>query len=150
MEIAINIKPHLKKFLLKYFNTSEPIPILSNNVHAKVFIAVAVVHPDAYQKFTKEEYNESIKFKLNYDLGRARPKPRELQKMNIYFDKLFKEMLYQWALSSLCAGDFASTGIRNFLSYYNISEDEYSWSVAHRAWQRYHKREYVKSRAAVS
>lgn len=150
MEIAINIKPHLKKFLLKYFNHPEPIPILSNNVHAKVFIAVAMVHPDVTQNFKNKEYSESLSFKLNYDLIRYRPKPTQLHKVNIYFDKLFKEIMYQWAISAQCSDNFASGGIRNFLKYYNIREDEYSWDVAWRAWQRYKNQEYTKSRAFVS
>lgn len=144
MQSTISIKPHLKKFILKYLNTSEPIRIDSNNVHGKVFMAVSVAHPDASFKMIEDVYSESLTFFLNKDLVRMRPKKREMQKINVYFDRLFKEILFQWAISAISAGDSASDGLRNFLKYYNISEDDYPWLNAHRAWMRYRKREYKK------
>ena len=150
MELTIFVKPHLKKFLPKYLNTIEPIKIDSTNVHGKVFIAVSMTHPDVAIKFTEKEYPCPLSFSMNKDLIRIRPKKKDIQKINVYFDKLFKEIMFQWALSAIYSGGFASEGIRNFLKYYRISEDDYSWPNAHRAWMRYSRREYENTCPVVS
>lgn len=151
MEYTIYVKPHLKKFIPKYFNAKEPIKIDSTNVHGKVFTAVSVVMPDASIKnISQNDYPCPITFFLNKDLNRIRPKKRDLHKLNVYFDKLFKEIMFQWVLSSISAGGYASDGIKNFLKYYNISEDDYSWNSAHRAWMRYYRKEYEKTCPLVS
>ena len=145
MKISISIKPHLKKFILKYLNTAEPVKLDGTHVLGKIFIAVNAVHHDSHaMKFAEKEYSETITFAFSYDM--KRPKKRDLNKVNRYFDMLFKEMMFQWALSELASGGTASDGLRNFLRYYNISEDDYAWLNAHRAWMRYNKREYKKSR----
>jgi hypothetical protein len=150
MEYTIYVKPHLKKFLPKYFNTKEPIKIDSTNVHGKVFVAVSVVQQDTLSKFSDQSYSDRLVFDLSHELQRIRPKKRDIQKINIYFDKLFKEIMYQWALASLMSGTYASEGLKNFLDYYRISEDDYSWNSAHRAWMRYYRKEYEKNCAIVS
>lgn len=145
MQSTISIKPHLKKFLLKYLNTCEPVKLDSTHVLGKIFIAINTVHRDSNQiKFTEHEYRETLTFSFSTDI--KRPKKRDLNKVNIYFDMLFKDMMYQWALSELSSGGTASDGLRNFLKYYGISEDDYAWLNAHRAWMRYTKREYKKSK----
>ena len=151
MEYTIYVKPHLKKFLLRYFNTAEPIKIDSTNVHGKVFMAVSLVHKDAVNvKFSDQEYSSPLSFDLSHEMKRIRPKKRDLLKINIYFDKLFKEAMFQWTIATWEAGQTESDGLRNFLRYYRISEDEYSWLNAHRAWMRYKSAEFKKKCAVAS
>ena len=145
MEYSIYVKPHLKKFLPRYFNTPEPIKIDSTNVHGKVFTAVSVVQQDTLKlDFTEDGYSKKISFFLSNDLKRIKPKKRDMVKINVYFNKLFMEIMFQWALSALHQGNTASDGLRAFMTYYRIDEDDYPWLSAHRAWMRYVKREHEK------
>jgi len=150
MEYTIYVKPHLKKFLPRYLNTAEPIKMDSTNVHGKVFVAVGAAHPDAVIKYNQHEYPCELIFCLNDDMKRLRPKKKEMMKINIYFDKLFKEIMFQWVVATIRNGGYAVEGIKNFLEYYHISEDDYSWNNAHRAWMRYIRKDYEKRCAEVS
>ncbi len=151
MEYHINVKPHIKKFVLKYLNTDEPVKIRNKDVHGKVFMSISWVQKDTRKiKFNDADYPETLAVDLNHDASRQRPRRRDLEKINVYFDKLFKEIMFQWILAAITSGDSASDGIRRFLKYYRISEDDYSWHSAHRAWMRYRKQEYKKSGAMAS
>lgn len=151
MEITLYVKPHIKRFIPRYLNTPEPVFISLDSIHGKIFAASCFVNKDGSRIYEKDDaYSEVLVIDINKDLSRMHLNKAGIQKANIYLEKLFIETMCQWALASVHSGGFASDGIRNFLKYYRVSEDHYSWNSAHRAWMRYYRRENENSCPVLS
>ena len=150
MIITISIKPHLKRFILKYYNTEEPLKIDSTEYLGDAFTSLGLaLNRSKRLGYTNKEYSETLDVQLNFELKNTILGERDYFEINNRLEKIFKSTMYQWALAYTHARSFAAKGIRDFLKYYRV-DTLVSQDSAYRAWMRYHHREYEREMTAVS
>ncbi|GHE64852.1 hypothetical protein [Roseivirga thermotolerans] len=145
-EVEIKLLPHLKKFIPKFYKQSEPIKVDFNTSLGTAFHSV--LRKKFNYKKDRERYTSSLRFLLNQDLSKLSLEHQFLVQFNVEYDRIFKENLYSWVLgqSYLCTSD--SQAVRNFLNYYNITEDDLKFESARTMYLRY-KTDYFKKNRSV-
>lgn len=137
------ILPHLKKYIYTFYrlDKSEPVPV---NMRSSIGIAMKHILREK-KKVNKKDidrYSERVSFDLCDRLGRFQLKYSLVIQFNIEYDRVFKENLRQWVMAQFENGVNNRVAVMNFLKYYNIKEDEYSYESAYRDWLRFKRKEY--------
>jgi len=134
--ITIPIYPHLKKFILAEFELTEPVKVEKHSLLGRQIYPL-LRSPKRYQ--VKTDLKESLRVVLSRPMEKfeREGKRSKLALINKYYDKLFKICMYNWVQGQYNAGIPASQAIKNYLSYYQIREEEYSYEAAQRAWLRH-------------
>lgn len=142
-EVDLSILPHLKKFIYKFYDLPEGLPV---EVNLKNGMGIAMKHVLREKKKLHKSYNErlsdSITFVISSDLAHLSLTPAFLLNFNLHFDRIFKEHLRQWVIAQWELGISNRQAIKNFLNCYKIKESEYSYDNAQRDWLRFKNKEY--------
>ena len=143
---TIPILPHLKKFILKFHRTNEPLKVEATN-SVGIVLQRVVTNKKKVNPKDIDRYTDRLRVDLNKVISNWECRPSYLIMFNVEYDRFFKECLFTWVLSQENMGINNSQAIKNFLEYYNIREDEYSWNTAFRAWTRWKNGEYSRIKA---
>jgi hypothetical protein len=151
MELKVPVKPHIRKFLLKKYDTVEPIKISSQEYLGDVFTSAGLSLNRRNKRYsiTAEDYDSHILLDLNFELSQFSLSNQVLKEINVRLEMIFKNTMYDWTLATVMNGGFASKGLKNFLAYYRVQND-YSFETAHRAWSRFINNEYDRKKVCVS
>lgn len=134
--VRIPIKPYLKKFILIHYKLTEPVPLnisslLGHQVYAMLVVKRKSLRSnDVFTDNIEMEFRAPAIRKLAYRMG-------YVVRINHYFDKIFKDCMYTWAMAQDSVGYPPYQGLRDYLRHYGIKEEEYSFENAYRAWMRY-------------
>lgn len=142
--VRVPIAPHLKKFILKQYKYEEPVPVqLKTLLGQQVY---SLLRDKTRQKTNYDKYTEELQLELSDMLSDFEYRLSKVVLLNVYFEKIFKSTMYTWILAQDMEGRPPYHGVRSFLKFYNITEEEYSSESAYRAWLRYKNNEYKKHR----
>jgi hypothetical protein len=150
-EIEIPILPHLKKFINKFYQfNGEPFEVTLDN---PIGIAMKHVLKDRKKVDLKlvERCTTTARFQLASDFTKYELRMSFICQFNREFDRIFKNMMYLWIMAQFEVGINNRVAVKNFLRQFEISDNEYSYESAYRAWSRYKKDEYrrIKNKRGV-
>lgn len=138
--ISIPIAPHLKKVILSLHQEKEPLKAELNN---QLGALINQVNKDRMKsKIPPDTYSDMLQVNLCVELGRRSPRIAKLILINHFYQKYFKYLMINWVQAQYRAGIPAYQAVKNFLEFYGIQEEEYSYETGYRAWLRYKNREY--------
>ncbi len=145
--VRVPIRPHLKKFILKHYKMEEPVPVqLPSLLGQQVF---SLLRDRTRAKRINDKYTEVLTLVFCKEISRREVRLAKIILINHYFEKIFKSSMYLWTIAQDMEGRPAYHGIKDFLRYFGITEKEYSFESAHRAWLRYKNYEYHHDRNSV-
>lgn len=145
--VKIPVRPHLKKFALKYYGKDSEI--ITANKHTTLGIAVESILRNRYEvSITKiDTYSDHLTLELNQDSSNLELRIRRLAYLNYILDKEFKKAMELFVIAQMMNFIPALTAVKNFLKYYQITESEYGSDSAYRQWLRMHNNEYTRKSA---
>ena len=142
--VRIPIRPHLKKFILKHYKMKEPVTVqLPSLLGQQVY---SLLRDRTRPKRINDKFTDILTLELCDELARREVRLAKLILINHYFEKVFKSSMYLWTIAQDMEGRPAYHSIREFLRYFGITEKEYAFESAHRAWLRYKNSEYHLTR----
>ncbi len=140
--INIPIAPHLKKIIINLHQDKEPLKAEIDNQLGAVINQV--ITDRMKSRISPDSYSEVLQVDLCADLGRRSPRIAKLILINHFYSKYFKFLMMNWVQAQYAAGIPAYQAVKNFLEFYNIQEEEYSYETGYRAWLRYKNQEYSR------
>lgn len=135
---TVPVYPHVKKFILKQYNLSEPVRTEEYKSLGKL-VTLSLLDRRPHAEFN-DQYRDRLKANLviclTKEQSKLSPRLSKLMRINIHIDVLFKEHLLVWINSLGQDGIAPYTACRIFLEYYGIDENEYSLDAAYKYFQR--------------
>lgn len=146
MIVEIPVYPHIKKLL--YYNVLDPKAPLRAEFHNRLGLTIrAILHSKAEKSQANDRMTETIQVEVNDWLSKMDHRVKKLVKINDYFDKDFKEIMFHSVRDQYHAGIPALQAVKIFLKRLEITEDEYSYETAYRCWLREKNFEYEKQKS---
>lgn len=151
----ISVFTYVKKFILRKYlaaqvkksNNSADVAykVSEHDMFGKILITVILDKRNLKKEKKLKGADETLQIILTQDMMSHSPSLVKLQRANFYYDKMFKDAMIEWVISSIYQNDKYSSmkalsSIKNFLKYYDIEEAEYSCDAAYKYWMRW-KRE---------
>ena len=135
--VRIPVKPHLKKFIIKRYRQKEPLNITERSLLGRNIMKV--LQETRKHKFENVlyQYTERLQVVLTADMRERSPRLARLVYVNNEIEKEFKEALFIWIEAQMEMACHAKEACQNFLDYYGIDDQEYSYDAAYKAWQRF-------------
>jgi len=138
--VHIPVLPHVKKIILNHYKFTEPVKAdLSNVIGLQLY---ALVKEKSRRRNGHNSYRDILKVDLCHEIEKREIRMGSLILINHYFDKHFKYLMFNWIQAQYEAGISAYQAVKNFLNFYQIDENEYSYESGYRAWLRYKNDEY--------
>lgn len=137
-KFTVPVFPHVKKFILKQYKTSEPVKVEEYNSLGKmVTLALRDNRTRADQNDQqRNRVTSSITIILGKEQTELGPRLGKLMRINTHIDVIFKEHLLCWIEALKKDGIAPFTACKMFLEYYGIDEKEYSLDAAYKYYQR--------------
>lgn len=139
--VSFPIYPHLKKFIVKKFEsdmvgfTPDGNEII--NVSVTSSLGIYMTHALKSKKTLQRDLDrmtDEIHFSLCHDLPKHSLRQGYLIYFNRTFDRLFKENMQTWVDAQFRAGVNNTQSIMAFLDHYKINETDYSFHSARSAY----------------
>ena len=135
--ITINVRPLVKKVILKSEATKEPISVQLNTflgrlIHASVGKDTKKSKPADY-----DDYSETLTLELPTSITDYSYNRVKLSLVNETYYHKFKSDMFLFITAQRSAGLSIQNSIDNFLRYYNVKEEEYTPETVRREWNRY-------------
>lgn len=145
MIVEIPVYPHVKKLLL--YNVLDPEKPLKAEFHNRLGLTIrAILHSKAEKSSANDRMTELLKVEINDNISNMDHRLKRLVKINDYFDKDFKEIMMHSIRDQMHSGIPALQATKNFLRRIGVTESEYSYESAYRAWLREKNFEYEKQK----
>jgi hypothetical protein len=146
MKIKIPVKPHIKKFILKSFRSAEPLRIEEDSLLGKHCMSLLIDRRQGKAPNYNDLQTATLQLDLSAELSKRTPSVKKLERLNLYFEKLFKHSLYTWVHACAACQVNPYNATRTFVEYFDFDENQYTHDAAQRAWLRYKNNEYTRAR----
>jgi hypothetical protein len=137
-KFTIRVFPHVKKFILKHYGSTEPIKTEEYATLGKM-VTLSLRDNRAHAEFNdqyRDRLTETLTIILTREQSKMGPRLGKLTRINIHIDGIFKEHMLTWINALKVDGIPAYTAIKMFLDYYELDEPEYSLNTAHQFYKR--------------
>jgi len=136
--INIPTRTHLKKFLLKMYDTAEPFKLdertsLGKNLMSSLVDKLEYVN-------VNELYTDKLQVALSSRMAKRGPRIKRLVYINSLLEEMFKEHMITWIFCKSTEGINPSQSTKDFLAFYQIDESEYTYAAAYKLWQKHKQR----------
>ncbi|HEY3406435.1 MAG TPA: hypothetical protein VGK59_23770 [Ohtaekwangia sp.] len=135
---TIPTRKHLKKFLLRYYDTREPVMIDNHTSLGRAVLSALVLKmqyvPDGH------DHNDTLQLQLSSRVTERTLRTKQLITINNHLDEMFEEALITWIHAQGTEGVNPNLACKSFLSFFKIEESEYSYDAAYKRWQRFKTR----------
>lgn len=132
----IPMATYIKKYVVKkFFNGSAPpYKFEESSLIGKQLMSIIIDRRNAQGYHIPRD--DFFEMQLNYEMLIRSPRIRKLALINKYLEKLFKEELIAWILSAKYHGIDPYRASKNFMTFYDIDEKEYSLDAIYKCWLR--------------
>ncbi len=133
--IKIPTKTHLKKFLLKMYDTKEPFKLDMNTSLGRNLMS-SMVDKIEYVNIS-DLYQDTLQVTLSKRFEKRGPRIKRLIYINALLEEMFKEHMILWIYAKSDEGVNPNQSTKDFLQFFNIDESEYTYAAAYKLWQKY-------------
>ena len=137
--VTIPICPHIRKFILKYYNVTEPVTVKMGTLLATRFNYVFRMKQKRYNRKI-ERITEEMTFRLCYDLYRLNNDVNKGILINNEMDQMFRACLCHWVQAYQFLRIPERKGVKDFAKFYELSEDDFGLESLYKIWMRFKNR----------
>lgn len=87
-----------------------------------------------------EQFTDTLQVVLSKRFNERGPRVKRLIYINSLLEEMFKDSLILWVYAKATEGVNPNRSTKDFLSFFNIDEGEYTSAAAYKLWQKYKER----------
>lgn len=136
-QITIYVSSFSKKILQTRYGEIEPFKISrSDGIYHHLTAEPLKQNKTTFTKINKL-LQETVKIQISDTLFRRLKACKRNVYVGEHLHKIMQEKMLEFVEAQVLVGLPAQRALKNFLEYYNISEDDYSLETAYTAWKRF-------------